>query len=58
MKFLKKAISAFLASIMCIPAGIVNIANNEPKVEEKEENKYLCCDKTELSLNLPLPFFF
>lgn len=29
MKFLKKAISAFLASIMCIPAGIVNIAAAE-----------------------------
>lgn len=29
MKFIKKAVSAFLASIMCIPAGIVNIAAAE-----------------------------
>ena len=29
IKFLKKAVSAFLASVMCIPTGIVNIANAE-----------------------------
>ena len=27
MKFLKKATSALLASLMCIPAGIVNISH-------------------------------
>lgn len=32
MKFLKKAVSALLASIMCIPAGILNFA------EAEEEN--------------------
>ena len=29
IKFLKKAVSAFLATVMCIPAGIVNIASAE-----------------------------
>ena len=29
IKFFKKAVSAFLATIMCIPAGIVNIAAAE-----------------------------
>ena len=29
IKFLKKAVSAFLATIMCIPVGIVNIASAE-----------------------------
>ena len=29
IKFIKKAVSALLASVMCIPAGIVNIANAE-----------------------------
>lgn len=29
IKFFKKTISAFLATIMCIPAGIVNIASAE-----------------------------
>lgn len=29
IKFFKKVVSAFLATIMCIPAGIVNIANAE-----------------------------
>lgn len=29
IKFIKKAISAFLASVMCIPAGIINVAAAE-----------------------------
>ncbi len=29
IKFIKKAVSAFLASVMCIPAGVVNIAAAE-----------------------------
>ena len=29
VKLLKKAVSAFLASIMCLPAGLVNIASAE-----------------------------
>lgn len=29
IKFFKKAVSAFLATVMCIPAGIVNIASAE-----------------------------
>ena len=29
IKLLKKAISAFLATIMCIPAGIINVAAAE-----------------------------
>ena len=29
IKFIKKAVSAFLATVMCIPAGLVNIASAE-----------------------------
>ena len=32
IKFFKKAVSAFLATVMCIPAGIVNIASAEESV--------------------------
>ena len=61
---IKKSVMAFVLAASMI-VSMFNFGNvtgrNEPKMEgreeEREEDKYLCCEKTVLPLNLPLPCF-